>query len=226
MRQEMREPGSAIPGLAVQESRFPVAHDTTPRRWGIGMTRLQFEATLGGVKVTTPKAAYTYGEPAAGELHLTLTVRQPAPPRQPVKPYELERQPPSLPKRKRGESDEDYEERTARPREELAHRAETEKRYAADMERWRQAVLGARDRTMAYAQLVGVAAVFGSKPVTVTIEPADQDLLPGFEASLLAPPEPLTSGDRLPDAVRAAAVVDEFDEELAHDELVDGEDEP
>ncbi len=41
---------------------------------------------------------------------------------------------------------------------------------------------------MSYAQLVGIAAVFGNQPMTVELTPANQDILPGFQANLLDGP--------------------------------------
>ena len=40
-------------------------------------------------------------------------------------------------------------------------------------------------RLMAYASLVGLAAVFGSKPMVVTLVPLEQGLLPDYGVSLL-----------------------------------------
>ena len=40
-----------------------------------------------------------------------------------------------------------------------------------------------------YAELCGIAAVFGNQYVSVIITPANQDILPGFAAKL---PDPLT----------------------------------
>ena len=42
-----------------------------------------------------------------------------------------------------------------------------------------------RSRIRAYAELVGITSVFGSKRVNVVLTPTDQDLLPGFGTELV-----------------------------------------
>ena len=148
-----------------------------------------------------------YGSSSKGRLELTLSVEQPAPPRRPSEPRmpyvlaDLDGKQKARPvdiQHKPDESDEDYDAREAvvkRRQEQHAHdRAVRE--YEADVARFERekaefvAVVSAhRERVMSYAQLVGIAAVFGNEVVQVVLTPLNQDLLPGFGMSLLAPAE-------------------------------------
>lgn len=148
-------------------------------------TLLQFEATLGGVQGKQGKSETYSTDPKGAELQISLTVKQPVAPRAPRRPWITDKPRPELPAREEGETDAAYNKRTKKEREELARWDEADGEFRQAQAAYSAALVSLRDRTLAFAQLVGIAAVFGNKPVTVTIEPADQDILPGFQASLL-----------------------------------------
>lgn len=169
-----------------------------------GKTRLQFEATLGGVQVKQSKSDGYGSGPKGAELVLSLSVKQPTKPQQPYKWPFLDKPRPELPKQKKDENAAAYEGRCTAIRSEQERWDAELARYQRETARYAAEVEALRDRTLAFAQLVGISAVFGNQPVTVTIEPAGQELLPGFEVSLLAPPEP--KAETTP-AERVAAVI-------------------
>jgi len=155
-----------------------------------GGTKLQFEATISGVKPVIAKPDQ-YGGGPKGELQLTLRLMQPETPRPPQKPY-----PYSQGTRPKKEGDEQARWDAAKLRDEQAT-AE----YEAAMERHAERMAAHAPRLMQYASMVGIATVFGSTPVQVVITPLNQDLMPGFTAVLLpepaeraAPPAALAGG--------------------------------
>jgi hypothetical protein len=144
-------------------------------------TRLTFTASIAGVK-------------------LVLKVAAPQAPRAPSIPYQWSsvgggnstwRPRPEDIKRKPKETDEDYASNPVRLRREAEQASydDAHTRWEQDMLASRAGALRHRDRLMSYAQLVGVASVFGGQQMTVVLTPADQDMLPGFSANLLAPVE-------------------------------------
>ncbi len=169
-------------------------------------TRLVFEARVTGAKPVLAKADQ-YGGGSGGRLELTLTLDQPkAPmaPRAPTPDYRFRdpssdgmcAKPADIP-RKKGESDEDYEARdnvVKRRAEQLDWGNEMTafghklNRYKEQQAAHAAALLAHRERTMSYAQLVGIASVFGNMAMRVELTPLEQDLLPGFSVGLL--PEP------------------------------------
>jgi hypothetical protein len=169
-------------------------------------TRLVFEARVTGAKPVLAKADQ-YGGGSGGRLELTLTLDQPkapAPPRAPTPDYRFRdphgdgmcAKPADIP-RKKGESDEEYEAREAvvkRRQEQLEWGNATTafghayNRYMDQKVAHAAALLAHRERTMSYAQLVGIASVFGNMAMKVELTPLEQDLLPGFSVGLL--PEP------------------------------------
>lgn len=185
-----------------------------------GKTRLQFEATLGGVQVKQSKSDGYSAGPKGAELVLSLSVKQPSPPREPFKSYFLEKPRPELPKQKKGEEDAEYEGRCSAIRSEQERWDAELVVYQQKLAAYHADVEALRDRTLAFAQLVGISAVFGNQPVTVTIEPAGQELLPGFEVSLLAPPEPkaeTTAAERVAAASFPEADDPDWDDEEAEE---------
>lgn len=154
------------------------------------MTKLEFEATITDAKPVMAKDG-NYGNSSSGELRLTLALKQPPKPREPFRDYILEQPRPEALKRKAKEADEEYEQRNAgRDRDQIRWDAAKAK-YEADVARFQQEAQGYQARLMSYASLVGLAAVFGNKPLTVTLVPIEQGLLPDYGISLLAEPPAL-----------------------------------
>lgn len=186
---------------------------------------MQFEATLGKLAIGQSKQDY-YGQQSGGEMALTLQIKQPAPPRRPNEPYGLSQQPPELPKRKAKESDEEYEVRSRAARERLDDYESGRRRYAEQLAQFERDLVDFQPRLVAYMQLVGITAVFGNSTVRVTIEPTNQELLPGFEANLLPAPETVPGMGNL---IRRAEMVVAEDPGVPEDEYGDeaelGEDE-
>lgn len=152
-------------------------------------TTLTFEARIAGVAVKSAKEDPYGGRTASGgQLEVRLLVAQPEPPRRPGIPWEhMVRGPggtttdtwkprPETPAK--GQSKHDF---ASLQRYYDAARA----RWDTEMEEFNRTMAGMRDRTIAYAQLVGLAAVFGNRAVSVVITPVDQDLLPGFGVALV-----------------------------------------
>ena len=157
-------------------------------------TRLTFTAKIAGVK------AKIAGDYDSGNLELVLKVESPKNPRPPGIPWEWQdgstgrvawKKRPGDVQRKKGETDEEYEAREA-----VVQRKAQQQSYDFSKSRW-EAAFGVytaqcrehAGRVMSYAQLVGIAAVFGNQEMTVELTPANQDILPGFQANLLAQPE-------------------------------------
>lgn len=184
-------------------------------------TRLDFTARIGGVKIAPAKTDYSGQH---GAVDITLHVEMPGEPREPHKPYTLEyERPPTAPVRGKKESDEKFEARQAEYERVMENRERVQQAYDADVAAWRQAVAAAAPRRLAYAQLVGIAAVFGATPLKVTLRPDNQDLLPGFQAQLMAPgtaDEPEYTAEDVADEIDA-----EEHEDLS-DQNQDGLDEP
>jgi hypothetical protein len=172
-------------------------------------TKLVFESRVTGVKTSLAKsAANEWSQGAGGKLELTLSVEQPKAPSAPRKPapdYRWEdrsttgkmRPRPGDQTRKKDETDEEYEARDAvqKRRAEQQEWDAAEHHWVAQLAEYHNKVLPAyqaaasahRERVMAYAQLAGIMAVFGNTLVRVELTPIEQDLLPGFSVSLLAP---------------------------------------
>lgn len=143
-------------------------------------TRLTFEGTISGCKPIMTKADAYQGGARTGKLELTLTIPQPTPPTKPQIPYnfatgygaDAEWRPRS-----------DFEEEQTL---ELYDSRRSE--YDEEVVRYLEALEGHRSRVISYANLVGLAAVFGNETVNVVITPANQDVLPGFGLDLLPAP--------------------------------------
>ena len=171
-------------------------------------TRLVFEAKVTGAKPVLAKASENYGGGTGGRLELTLTLDQPkapAPPRAPTPDYRF-RDPssdgmcakPADIQRKKAETDEEHEAREAVVKRRAEQRDWTlagtawvtaNNRYMEQKAAHAAALLAHRERTMGYAQLVGICSVFGNMAMRVELTPLEQDLLPGFSVGLL--PEPV-----------------------------------
>lgn len=148
--------------------------------------RLEFEATITGAKPVIAKTAYD-----RGKLELTLTLLQPSAPHKPQIPYEWSaadggwRPRPAALKRKKGEDDDDY---TARNGEVVQQQSMYDRcvdRYQEQLAAYHREAEEFQGRTMAYASLIGLAAVFGNKPLVVTLVPMEQGLLPDYGVNLL-----------------------------------------
>lgn len=148
-------------------------------------TKLEFEATITkAVPVIAKEARYGYGDSGRGELQLTLSLKQPSKPREPYNPFGNRPRPEEL-KRKAKESDEEYEARADERNRLIADWDSANAKYQAELAAYRLEQQTYQGRLMAYASLVGLAAVFGSKPMVVTLVPLEQGLLPDYGVSLL-----------------------------------------
>lgn len=165
-------------------------------------TRLEFEATIGGVSVKAPKEDGFSHTLSGGGLELKLTLALPDAPKAPGIPWDFKAgnsasrddswkpRPADLPKKK-GEDDEAYA-----ARDDVVQRRRDQERYDGAVARWSEEVAEYRrrhaahsGRLMVYAQITGIVSVLGNQRLLVVLEPLNQDLLPGFTASLLAEPE-------------------------------------
>jgi len=160
-------------------------------------TKLEFEATITDAKPVIAKTSYD-----KGKLLLTLTLHQPSAPSAPSFPYEFNASgygtdggnwkpcPEDL-KRKKDESDDDYAARNKARSQEKYRWLQSKARYDAQVAAFATEQAAYQARLMSYASLIGLASVFGNKPLTVTLVPMEQGLLPDYGVSLLAPPEPV-----------------------------------
>lgn len=165
-------------------------------------TKLEFEATITkAVPVIAKEQGYGYGDNGRGELQLTLSLKQPAKPREPFNNYGNRARPEGL-KRKAKEDDAAFADRSAQRNREIADWDSANAKYQAELAKYRLESQTYQARLMAYASLVGLtAAVFGSEPMVVTLVPLEQGLLPDYGVSLLSPVEPI---DVTPAAVAEA----------------------
>ncbi|MGD9932719.1 MAG: hypothetical protein AB7T37_03290 [Dehalococcoidia bacterium] len=150
--------------------------------------KLQFEAALGDVKIKSGKAADTdYGQPKAGELSLTLVIRQPMPSREPEIGYGWkDRQRPEDPVQEEGESKAAFTKRASAVRADQQRWDEYMAEFAERHAKWEQERDALGPRTAAYPLLAGAGAVLGAGSLLVTIEPGkEQPGLPGFDVQLL-----------------------------------------
>lgn len=151
---------------------------------------LEFEAKLAGVKPVIAKVS-EYGQTSPGRLEMTLAIEQPSPPRSPRIPYEFDRHGGGWKDRP-----EDLKGKAADDEAKAAARKAEQERYDAARARWDQEMkdfgaqqAGYQSRLVAYAQLVGISAVFEQQVLAVRMSPL-QDVLPGFGVSLLPAPAP------------------------------------
>lgn len=153
-------------------------------------TTLQFYGQAQGVRVNVPKGNGYYSTDS-GSIDITFRVTAPSKPRDPRRNrnlWQIEQAQkiidgfggvkPDPKEDKKGAAEFDKA-RTTIESEARRHRAEDE-RYAREL-----AVHG--PSLMAYAQLVGLVAVFGDQRLEITLAPADQDLLPGMGITLALP---------------------------------------
>ena len=142
-------------------------------------TKLAFDAKIAGVTVKPPKDAG-----GKGHFDLTLTIEQPDPPTPPPVPWKFTADNDRTAWKSRPEDvAEEAEEHEERLREQ--ERYDTERAgYEQQEADFRGLLALYRAKVMAYAQVVGIASVFGSQTVTVVLMPSNQDLIPGFAAEL------------------------------------------
>ena len=154
-------------------------------------TELVFTAHLGGIKVIpAPRESYRSDN---GALELVLKIQAPSPPREPNKGWAMSNGPQAEPVKKKGEAQTTFDSRHLKwDAWKVIYEKESQE-HALAMDKYHHQVNDLRDRLLSYAQLVGFSAIIGSKPVTVTITPESQDLLPGFSVALLSErrPEPV-----------------------------------
>lgn len=158
-------------------------------------TQMAFTATVKGVKINAPKMDYSgYGSSERSSVDVTFTVKSPKQPRKPQgNHWRIERAQGTLAKFG-GVAPEDPKDRKAY---DAAAREIEEARvdHARELARYEAEMAEGGQQLMAYAQLVGLMAVFGGKDVQVTLSPAEQDLLPGLDLHLLEAPEPAEDDD-------------------------------
>lgn len=159
---------------------------TAQKRKPLTMT---FDAQLVDVKGKAAKPDLYSSQLKGGGLDLLIHLDYPQPPKEPHKGWPLQAKRPELPARKKDESDEDYATRSAPKQRELADYASAERRYQDELSRYERSKGSYQQRVVSYAQIGGFALVAAGKPVKITISPADTDLLPGFEATLLDEPD-------------------------------------
>lgn len=152
-------------------------------------TKLTFEGTIAGCKPVLAKVNQ-YGEGTKGRVEVTLVVDQPFQERKPAPPYRY-RDASGLGFASRDRIEERLvadESNTPEQRErELAEYDREFAEYTQLMTAWETKQAGFQEQLRSYASLVGIAAVFGNQKLVVTLTPANQDVLPGFELDLLGP---------------------------------------
>ena len=127
---------------------------------------------------------------AEGKFELTLSVDQPQPPDPISAPWEFRlangwKPRPVAPKRTKEESDDDFQSRKQQIESEQTRYDGARAAFAGLENDYQQRLAVFRSRIRAYAELVGITSVFGSKRVNVVLTPTDQDLLPGFGTELV-----------------------------------------
>jgi len=183
-------------------------------------TTLQFFDHAQGVKVNTPKGNGYSTE--SGSVDITFRISAPPRPKDPrryrntwqieqaekvIAGYGGQRPDPSADKKGTAEFD----------KAEAAILAET-RRHRAEDERYARELTAHAPALMAYAQLVGLMAVFGDQRLQITIAPADQDLLPGMGITLALP------DGKAADSQGDEDLVDYEDDEVEYDGDFDDED--
>lgn len=173
--------------------------------------QLQFTGTVKGIKNNPPKQSYnTYGsEGERSSVDVTFTIQGPAKPRKPNKPWEMERARQDLAK---------FGGKVPTDEKKLADYRDAEKRlqaatarYQSDVATYEQTIAALGQQLLAYAQLVGLMAVFTNQTLNISLSPADQDMLPGMDLRLIEAP-------------RATPADDEDDDDYDDEEEDDGED--
>lgn len=147
--------------------------------------KLTFTATVQGVKVSVAKGAYDNGSAFAD---LTFRVSSPQKPQAPSRESWRSNQAREDIRHLSAKSElsENEQARLLEAREDLAN---ADRDYAERRQAYAQQLQAIGPQLMAYAQVAGLVAIFGGMPVTLTLEPAMQDLLPGLEVMMLAPPD-------------------------------------
>ena len=148
-------------------------------------TRLTFDAKIASVGIRQAKDRR--GE---GKFELSLSVDQPQPPDPISAPWEFRqangwKPRPAAPKRTKDESDDDFQARKQQLDAEQNRYDSARAAFAGLENDYQQRMTVYRNRIRAYAELVGITSVFGSKRVNVVLTPTDQDLLPGFGTELV-----------------------------------------
>lgn len=144
---------------------------------GSATTKLAFTGQLVGVKPVLPKlGSYDGGKP---HLELTISIEQPALPQKPGMPWDIK------------EGNYGAEKLKPRPDDEKEAAAydKAKAKYEKDLEQWFAACNRKRDALAGYAQLIGLAAVFGNQSFNIVLTPANQDFLPGFAVAALPDPD-------------------------------------
>lgn len=178
-------------------------------------TKIAFEAKMAGIKIDSAKENAGYGASNNGKLLLTLAIEQPSPPRAPNVPYALQggwngtthslKARPADIKKKAKETDEEFQAREVGIAQAQQNYDRELEQYNHELEQHQKRLRAFHPRLMNYAQLVGIAGVFGSQVVSVVITPANQDLLPSFALALLSEEEAIAEPMPLLDASDFAA---------------------
>jgi len=158
------------------------AKTTRTKKDGTQRTILKFTGLVTKTEIVSPKD--TYNGVQGGGLNVTLRIDMPEPPKEPGNWSKPGREP-DAPTKAEDETDAAFAKR--KKFYEAEHRIwEKEcKAWNASVEEYERELADLQGRQLQYAQLVGVGALLGRRKVTVTIQPQDQDLLPGFGATLM-----------------------------------------
>lgn len=172
-------------------------------------TALEFQATLKDVKVDIPKEqsngfGYSGRSKPNGGILLTLRIDRPKQPAQPQLPYAL-KEPygdlsvkaigPEPTRKKKGETDEEFEARKQQHAKQLERRDRAFDRHNAELEEWRRKQAQWGDVLRAYASITGLAAAFGDSPIQVSLTPLQTDFFAGMGVlSLPSPDQEAVSG--------------------------------
>ena len=150
-----------------------------PRAEGNGF---EFEAKLSGVKPVMAKSD-PYGGSKPGRLMVELEIEQPEPPKL---PHVLN---PGYGKKGFSKRPTEADVASMKESERAAQLERMQKQWdeaKATYEAQQEALM---PRTLAYAQLVGLATVLGNQRLKVSIQAIDSGMLTGFSAQLLPAPE-------------------------------------
>lgn len=160
-------------------------------------TQIRFVGKIDDFRIVRPKedAPRSYGAPKPnGKTIIAFAIERPLPPTEPEMPYRIkngdlrEDRLKTAPRKKRDESDEDFEQRKRDHAEQLAERQRLLDRHARDMEHYERSKASYGDRLRSYASIAGVVAGFGEIPMTITIAPQQGDVLTQLGLLELAPP--------------------------------------
>lgn len=179
-------------------------------------TTLQFFGQAQGVKVNVPKGGFNDD---SGSIDITFRVKAPKRPNDPRRhrsDWELDRAKNLLAEHGgvRPDPKEDKKATSAFDNAQKTIETITNRRRIED-EHYARELAAHGPALLAYAQLVGLVAVFGDQRLEIALAPADQDLLPGMGITLALPDGQAAQGQDDEDWVdEDEDFEDEVDEDL------------